>query len=145
MRIFENWLLASPYPLLKYLLPSWSLNGLQMLSRIFNNISIFPFNSKKLKKFGRKIVTPFQRNLPCTESTSERRNANQFYGEVVTAQKYLSLKLIKHKRISESPADMQASMYDSGMNCTNKTASSSAVIRNKNFCFEILAKCSAFV
>lgn len=49
--------------------------------------------------------------------------------EVVTAQRYLSLKLIKHKRISESPADVQARMYDSESqvtNCTNKTASSSA-------------------
>lgn len=52
-------------------------------------------------------------------------NANQFYVEAVTAQRYLPLKLIKHKRISESPADM----YDSESQVTkrtNKTASSSA-------------------
>jgi len=49
MRMFENWLLAFPYPLLKHLIPSWSLNGFQMLGEFFNDINIFPSHPKKLK------------------------------------------------------------------------------------------------
>lgn len=116
-------------PLTPYLIPSWCLNGFQMLSKILNDIHIFPSHPQKnSNSFGGKIF--LLSNETYLAQKEMLLNANQFYMWITTAHWGIChCSWQKYSKISRSPVDMQASMTQSlrVKNRANKTPSSSAI------------------